>query len=248
MGKKHQARQLSLEFGHRHGGRRRGAGRKPQGAAAGVAHRPREEFVRRRPVFVTQRIADDCPSLRREEVRALFRALVQRLACAEFAVMHWSLQSNHLHLVVEAEDSRVLARRLGGFLGELAKRLNRLWKRSGQVFPDRFDARVLATPRAVRTALAYTLGNGRKHGAWRGRGPDRFSSGDEFDGWKDWVAQSSEGPRAGTWLLKVGWRRHGLVPVLASPRDEEDEWLERLERRAQAHSKQRSSLRAAAGR
>jgi len=244
MGKKRQARQLSLEFGHRHGGRRCGAGRKPQGAAAGVAHRPRVEFGRRRPVFVTQRIAEDCPSLRREGVRALFSELVQRLAGAKFAVVHWSLQSNHLHLVVEAEDSRVLARKLGGVLGEFAKRLNRLWKRGGQVFPERFDARVLATPRAVRTALAYTLGNGRKHGAWRGRGPDHFSSGETFDGWKDWVAQSSKGPKPKTWLLKVGWRSHGLVPVLAGPRDEVDEWLER---RAQAQSRRWSSLRAAAG-
>ena len=84
-----------------------------------------------------------------------------------------------------------------------------------------------------------------RSGAWRGRGPDRFSSGEEFDGWKDWVAQSSEGPRAATWLLRVGWRRHGLVPVLASPRDEQDEWLEGLERRAQARAKRGSSLRAA---
>ena len=232
MGKKRQARQLSLEFGPRHGGRRRGAGRKPKGVAAGVAHRPRVEFVRPRPVFVTQRIAEDCPSLRRKEVLELFRALVQRLASEKCSVIEWSLQSNHVHLVVEAADSRVFARKLGGFLGELAKRLNRLWNRRGQVFPDRFDARVLETPRAVRTALAYTLGNGRKHGAWRGRGPDRYSSGESFDGWKDWVAQSTEAPRATTWLLRVGWRRHGLVPVLASPHSEDDEWLEELERRA----------------
>ena len=236
MGKKRTGRQLSLEFRPRHGGRRRGAGRKPKGPVAGVAHRPREEFARRRPVFVTQRIAEDCPSLRRAEVVALFRALVQRLQDAEFAVVEWSLQSNHLHLVVEAADSRVLARRLGGFLGELAKRLNRLWRRRGRVFPQRFDARVLSTPRAVRTALAYTLGNGRKHGAWRGRGPDRCSSGSEFAGWKDWVAQSRRLPEARTWLLESGWRRHGLLPVLAGPRDEEDEWLEKLERGARAES------------
>ena len=146
------------------------------------------------------------------------------------------IMSNHLHLLVEAADSRVLARRLGGFLGELAKRLNRLWKRRGQVFPDRFDARVLATPRAVRTALAYTLGNGRKHGAWSGRGPDRCSSGPEFAGWKDWVAQSRRLPKARTWLLASGRQRHGLLPVLAGPRGEEDEWLEDLERRARAES------------
>ena len=56
MGKSTKARQLSLVFGNKHGGWRRGAGRKPKGAQAGVAHRPRVEFVRRSPVFVTQRL------------------------------------------------------------------------------------------------------------------------------------------------------------------------------------------------
>ena len=66
-------RQLSLQFGNRHGGRRKGAGRKPKGPEAGVKHRPRAEFVRRSPVLVTQRLRADCPSLRREPVLEIFR-------------------------------------------------------------------------------------------------------------------------------------------------------------------------------
>ena len=154
-------RQLSLTFGNRHGGRRKGAGRKPKGAQAGVKHRPRPEFARRTPVLVTQRIAADCPSLRRHAVRAIFRRLVLRLADAKFAVVHWSLQSNHIHAVVEAETSVVLARKLGGLFAEFAKQLNAHWTRTGKVFPDRFEARVLLNPTMARNAL----GNARKHGS-----------------------------------------------------------------------------------
>ena len=71
-------RQLSLTFGNRHGGRRKGAGRKPKGTQAGVKHRPRADFARRKPVLVTQRIAANVPSLRRPEVLAIFRRLVVR--------------------------------------------------------------------------------------------------------------------------------------------------------------------------
>ena len=216
-------RQLSLKFGNRHGGRRRGAGRKPAGAEAGVAHRSRAEFVKRRPVLVTQRIAADAPSLRRFDALAVFRKLVLRLSDEKLAVVHWVLISNHLHMVVEAEDSVVLARKLGGFFGQLAKELNQLWKRKGRLFPDRFDARVLTSPTAVRTALVYVLGNGRKHGAWRGRGPDNLSSGSEFDGWLDWVPQSSKLPKAKTWLLREGWMKLGKFSVLSAPKSE-DEW------------------------
>ena len=82
------------------------------------------------------------------------------------------------------------------------------------MFGDRYHARSLETPRAVRIALVYLLQNGRKHGAWVARRPDPYSSGEMFDGWSGGEdAQTSPRvlPRARTWLLSVGWRRHGLI-------------------------------------
>jgi hypothetical protein len=87
---------------------------------------------------------------------------------------------------------------------------------------------VLRTPREVRNALAYVLLNARRHFAKHsgGRRPpvrlDAASSARWFDGWKQaWRARlkpPGEEPRAPrevaearTWLLRVGWRRHGLV-------------------------------------
>ena len=239
-------RQLSLQFGNRHGGRRKGAGRKPKGPEAGVKHRPRAEFVRRSPVLVTQRLCADCPSLRREPVLELFRRLVIRLADERFAVVHWSLQGNHIHAVVEAENSLVLARKLGGFFAQLAKELNRHWKRTGAVFTDRFESRVLGSPSEVRSALVYALQNARKHGSWRMRGPDHYSSGVEFDGWTDFVAQSRGLPKPRTWLVKDGWKKRGLVSVLEGPKSR-DAWLEECwkaeERRLRSLRKARRATR-----
>jgi hypothetical protein len=145
-------------------------------------------------------------------------------------------------LIVEAEDRRALSRGVQGVLIRIARSLNRLWGRRGRVFGDRFHERELSSPRQVRNALVYVLQNSRKHGVWVD-GPDPFSSGPEFDGWLTRVvgpaeradargagrAASAPGhrelrlagrcpvPQAKTWMLSVGWSRHGLIDLRESP-------------------------------
>src|SRR6185295_17623828 len=128
-------------------------------------------------------------------------------------------------IVAESSDERALTRGMTGLAVRIARGLNKLWRRVGRVFSDRYHARILTTPRAVRTALIYVVQNARKHGAWRALVPDAYSSGPVFDGWKN-VAGGRGGTgrsenladssrrllaRARTWLLSIGWRRHGLI-------------------------------------
>src|SRR6185503_10018456 len=205
------------EFGFTNwGGKRRGAGRKPKGERAGVSHVKRPRLCARHPVLVTMRLCEGLPSLRYDDSHELVRrALVQSSEGDAFRVVEYSVQSNHLHLIVEARDERALSCGMNGLASSLARGFNRLWRRSGKVFSDRYHARSLETPRAVRIALVYVVQNGRKHGAWVARRPDPYSSGEGFDGWQrgSEVAQTSPRvlPRAQTWLLAVGWRRHGLI-------------------------------------
>jgi hypothetical protein len=109
-----------------------------------------------------------------------------------------------------------------GLLVRVAKALNREWGRKGTVLSDRYHARILPGPRAVRTALVYVLQNARKHGA-RITGIDAFSSGPWFTGWLDRVARADRPiARAGSWLLKSGWLRGGPIrtseaPVMPAP-------------------------------
>ena len=214
------------EFGFTNwGGKRRGAGRKPKGRRAGVPHDKRPKLAARNPVLVTQKVRLDVPSLRHPEAHAVVAEALAAGTKEDFRVVEYSVQFDHLHLIVEAEDEKALSRWLKGLFVRIARGLNKLWKRAGNVFPDRFHSRILATPRAVRIALVYVLGNARKHGAWGGADPDVYSSGPSFDGWRS----ASTSPmsavssprfleRARTWLLSVGWRRHGLLDPREQPR------------------------------
>ncbi|MEN8160793.1 MAG: hypothetical protein ABFS41_12040, partial [Myxococcota bacterium] len=141
----------------------------------------------------------------------------------------YSLQRDHAHLIVEARGKEALARGMKSVGARLARAVNRVFGRSGPVLDGRFHHRVLRTPREVRNALAYVLLNARRHFAKArgGRRPpvrlDAASSARWFDGWqRAWRARlgppdpASPGARreiapAHTWLLRVGWRRHGLV-------------------------------------
>jgi putative transposase len=113
-------------------------------------------------------------------------------------------------------------------LVRVARALNRLWRRRGSVFPDRFHARAMRTPREVRAALVYVLQNARHHGL-KLLGMDPFSSGYWFDGWKEKprMVGSPQPLAARSWLLREGWRRFGLIglrecPSRTRPRPDED--------------------------
>ena len=69
-------------------------------------------------------------------------------------VVEYTVQSNHLHLLVEVSNHPALSRGMIGLTVRLARGLNRLWRRRGRVFPDRYHARALTSPREVRNALA----------------------------------------------------------------------------------------------
>ena len=133
--------------------------------------------------------------------------------------MHYSVQGNHLHLMVEADDTESLSNGMQGFAISAAKRLNKLWGRKGPVFADRYHVEVLRSPTEVRNALGYVLNNHRRHNPSR-RPFDRFSSSTWFDGWTeppDPGVVARAGPSvvvpARSWLLSKGWRERGRISV-----------------------------------
>jgi len=153
------------------------------------------------------------------EVEASFRRACER---GRFRLVQYSIQANHVHLIVEAASARDLGRGMKSVGARLARAVNRVFLRRGSVLADRYHVRALRTPREVRNALAYVLLNARRHAAKLGqrlsktRGVDPASSGRWFEGWRSPPAQraASDLPAvaaARTWLLRVGWRRRGLI-------------------------------------
>jgi hypothetical protein len=169
-------------------------------------------------------------------VREWRRSLAEASERGRFRVTHYSLQGDHAHLIVESHGKEVLARGMMSIGARLARAVNRVGRRSGPVLDGRYHHRSLRSPREVRRALAYVLLNARRHLA-KSRGVSRSamahldgaSSARWFDGWRREAASRVQEAREDangaqpevawprTWLLRVGWRRHGLVDPAEVP-------------------------------
>ena len=122
------------------GGKRKGAGRKPNGKRAGVEHVTREVLKRRFPVHVTWRM-DGAWNLRsRRCFTVLRRAMYGGAVRFGFRLVHYAVMGNHVHLIVEAEDRKALWRGMQGLGVRIAKGMNRLMGRTGSVLVDRYHA------------------------------------------------------------------------------------------------------------
>ena len=191
------------------GGRRKGAGRKRKSARRRVSHKRRPQHASRFPLHVVLRARADAPGLRRGQVfRSVRSALEAGAARAGFRLVHFSVQGNHLHLVVEAIDKVALSRGMQGLAVRIARAVNRAADREGRVFADHYFARELKTPAEVRRAVRYVLDNRMLHAG------EQVGDGHQgLDPRTDACASEAPLVRPRTWLLTIGWLRSRAGPL-----------------------------------
>lgn len=209
-----------MRFERSWGGARKGAGR-PAGTRRTVPHRVRPTHKSRFPLHVTVRARAGLPPLREDVLAGVVRSAIAAVRRDAFRVVHFSIQTNHVHLIVEAHDNVALARGMQWLNARLARTVNRTLRARGSVWRERYHARELRTPRSVRNAIVYVLMNAKKHGHRFASGIDALSSAPWFDGFAEGGIRAVSGspvrtPR--TWLAGVGWRRRGLVHPTERPR------------------------------
>src|SRR5262245_55180808 len=90
-------------------------------------------------------------------------------------VVHFSIQRDHIHLVLEAESAGARAAGLKALTGRITRRVNRLLARRGTLWADRPHVRPIKSPREMRNVLVYVLCNHLKHDP-RARGLDPGAS------------------------------------------------------------------------
>ena len=233
-----RAKQIELRFWRgSHLGEASRPGRRP-GPNPRVRHRSRDGVDARLPSLVTLKVRRGIESLRNgrvvREVEASFREACER---GDFRLVHYSIQDDHAHLIVEADDRDALGRGMKALSSRFARAVNRTLGRTGPVLAERYHLKVLKSPRQVRNALAYVLLNARRHAAKRiarlreqgkavkplspARLLDAFSSARWFDGWRSDAKIDRSPPRVlgarpavappRTWFLRTGWRKHPLL-------------------------------------
>jgi len=183
-------KQQALPF---HGGPRPNSGRPTTGR---TSHDARPRFDKPTPVHVTMRMRWNVWNLRSRRCYRLIHACFLK-ARGRFAarLIEYSVQGNHLHLIIEADDSGALTRAMQGLAIRIAKALNSLMERAGRVFDDHYFSRLLKTPTELVRAIRYVLQNHAPH--FGQAGADPFSSATD--------RTVLEPPRG--WLLREGWKR-----------------------------------------
>ena len=203
------------------GGKRAGAGR--PNLSGQVNHMKRARVKSATPLHLTWRLKDDVVNLRSYDALKLFKAAAVRARGFGLRILHFSLQSNHIHLIVECKSNEALklgTRSLGTSLG---KGIRKLAGGVGSVFAGRFHLQVLVNPTRVRNAMAYVLQNYSKHARLLNH-IDRYSSAPYFYQWRQLlgarmgpILAGHSGPPARpipdflsppqSWLGREGWLR-----------------------------------------
>jgi REP element-mobilizing transposase RayT len=159
-------------------------------------------------------------SLRSPRAFAAARSALAAASSERFRIVHFSVQNDHLHAIVEASDKASLAGGLRGLAIRVARAVNRALGRRGPLWGDRYHARALVTPREARNCIRYVLFNFRKHRPADSRRIDPCSSAPWFDGFREPVPRALDSPIRfpTTWLLRTGWRKHGLLSLDECPK------------------------------
>jgi hypothetical protein len=152
-------------------------------------------------------------------------------------VVHYSVQRDHLHLIVEGQDRHDLSAQMRKLFSRIALAVNAVAQRRGSLFRDRHHREELDGPTKTRNARIYVLFNDRKHYAQNGGAIteaflsdlDDHSSAAWLDA-KDWDPRARPPPEllarlrardadidrhgppvsgADTWFAQSGWRTRG---------------------------------------
>src|SRR5262249_4196909 len=134
----------------------------------------RARFRASEPQHVVLRCTPAIRQLRKRHIyMAVREAMITTFPREDFRIVHLSIQNNHVHLLVEANNCKALSTGMQGFQISAAKHINaalsvgKRERRKGSVFPDRYHAKTITSRRGARHCLAYVLNNWRHHGEHR---------------------------------------------------------------------------------
>jgi len=148
-------KQLKLNvYKGKRGGRRPGSGRK-RIHSKGVSHQRRERVTTKQALHVNFKVRT---SIRNKECLQILKRSIQNARSHGLRVLHFSLESNHIHLILEASNNTVLTKGMRSLTITFAKGVEK-----GRIQIERYHLHVLRTLRETKNAIHYVLFNHQKH-------------------------------------------------------------------------------------
>jgi REP element-mobilizing transposase RayT len=140
----------------------KGAGRKAI-HDKGIRHTKREMIKKDTVLHLTLKIEKNKANLKNKSILKALQHSIKKARSLGLKVIHYTLEYDHVHLLIEASDKISLGKGMQSLGISFSKGINKIKKQTGKVFKTRYHFRKLNSPREIKNALNYILGNGIKH-------------------------------------------------------------------------------------
>jgi len=156
----------------------KGAGRPKGRSKHYIPHIKREALPAKTPVHITIKINKEYKGLRNKTFLSITKLAIKKARLKGLRVIYFTIQFDHLHLFIEPKNMRELSNGIRSLVCAMAERMRRHLKldKLKSFVKDRYHLHILKTPREVKNAIKYILGNTIKHsGVFRNLCPYTFT-------------------------------------------------------------------------
>jgi REP element-mobilizing transposase RayT len=101
--------------------------------------------------------------LKNKSILKVLKRAILKGRSSGLRIIHFTLEYDHVHLLVESDCKIKLGRGMMRFGVTLAKGINKFQKGSGQVYKHRYHQRFINSGRDLKNVLNYIFKNGLKH-------------------------------------------------------------------------------------
>lgn len=140
----------------------KGAGR-PAFNDRGIRHTSRPTLKKMSSLHLTIKVNRNKAEIKNKKVLKLLKHSIANARRQELKVIHFALEYDHVHLLIEAEDNVTLGKGMMSLGVTLAKGINRLKKLKGSVYKHRYHFRHITSSRQLKAVMNYIFSNGLKH-------------------------------------------------------------------------------------
>jgi REP element-mobilizing transposase RayT len=129
----------------------------------GIRHIARDQIKRTTPLHLTIKIESKKAGIKNKNILTALHHSIKNARLLGLRILHYSLEYDHVHLLVEADNNGILGRGMQSFGISFSKGINKIKQMNGRVFKSRYHFRKLKTPSEIKNVLNYILRNGIKH-------------------------------------------------------------------------------------
>lgn len=129
----------------------------------GIRHTARPLIKKASALHITIKVKKIKADIKNKSVLKLLHRGIANARKQKLRIIHFTLEYDHIHLLIEADNNLILGKGMKALGVTLAKGVNRLKKQKGDVYKHRYHFRKIENLIQYKRVLNYIFTNGIKH-------------------------------------------------------------------------------------